>query len=146
VRRRDVLEALAPLVEAGVVVSDGGRYRIVPEALRELAGDLPAPQPPAEAILFGMTEEEGEILARFFHGRRLREIPSTRAKRLVVLERLALEFEPGVSYAEEHVNAVLREFHPDYASLRRLLVDEGLLDRGDGAYWRSGGRVDVEGA
>ena len=31
--------------------------------------------------------------------------------------------------------------YPDYATLRRYLVDEGLLTRADGVYWRTGGRV-----
>ncbi len=31
--------------------------------------------------------------------------------------------------------------YPDYATLRRCLVDEGLLTRADGVYWRTGGRV-----
>lgn len=33
---------------------------------------------------------------------------------------------------------VLKEFHPDYASLRRYLVDDGFMDRGQGRYWRAG--------
>jgi hypothetical protein len=142
-RRRDVLETLAPFVRAGVVVREGNRYYLSAEALRDLAQDLPRPQPPAEAVFFGMTEEEGEVLARFFRGRRLVEIPSTRAKRLIVLERIALEFEPGVRYPEAEVNAVLAAFHDDYAALRRYLVDEGLLDRDAGEYWRTGGRVEM---
>ena len=36
----------------------------------------------------------------------------------------------------------LRAFHPDVAALRRYMVDEQLLDRADGVYWRSGGRTE----
>ena len=39
------------------------------------------------------------------------------------------------------MNNRLRPFHPDVAALRRYLVEEGFLDRGDGLYWRSGGTV-----
>jgi hypothetical protein len=138
-----VLEALAPLVDAGIVVREDGRYGLVPEALREIARTIPRPEPPAEAVFWGMTEEEGEVLARFFHGRRLKEIPASRAKRLVVLERVALAFEPGVRYSESEVNAVLAEIHEDHAALRRWLVEEGFLDREAGTYWRAGGRVEA---
>ncbi len=31
--------------------------------------------------------------------------------------------------------------YPDYATLRRYLVDEGLLTRADGVYWCTGGQV-----
>jgi hypothetical protein len=33
--------------------------------------------------------------------------------------------------------------HPDVAALRRYLVDEGLLTREAGVYWRNGGWVGV---
>ena len=59
----------------------------------------------------------------------------------MVLERLALEFEAGRRYSETEVNEILGTFHEDYASLRRYLVDEGLLDRAEGQYWRAGGRA-----
>ena len=52
-------------------------------------------------------------------------------------------FEVGVRYPEREVNALLAVWHPDTAALRRYLVDEGLLTREAGLYWRSGGRVDV---
>lgn len=45
-------------------------------------------------------------------------------------------------YPEADVNARLATFHDDVAALRRALVDEELLDRADGRYWRAGGRVD----
>jgi hypothetical protein len=32
----------------------------------------------------------------------------------------------------------------DHVTVRRYLVDEGLLDRADGRYWRSGGPVEVD--
>jgi hypothetical protein len=41
------------------------------------------------------------------------------------------------------VNLTLGKRHPDTAMLRRYLVDEGLLDRADGEYWRSGGSVEA---
>ena len=31
--------------------------------------------------------------------------------------------------------------HPDYAALRRYLVDEEFLSRSHGEYWRTGGTV-----
>lgn len=145
VEARAVLTVLGPLVVGGLVEripGDPDRYHLDPTALRRLARDLPQPQPPAREVMYGMTEAEQAVLARFFEGRRLTEIPSQRSKRRVILERLALEFEPGRHYPEGEVNAVLRGYHDDVASLRRHLVDEGLMDRAEGRYWRSGGRVE----
>ena len=51
---------------------------------------------------------------------------------------LAGRFEPGRRYAEREVNELLADDAPDVATLRRLLVDEGFLERDHGWYWRAG--------
>lgn len=136
-----VLRTLAPLVQDGLVTVERGTYHLDVGALRAVAQQLPRSTPASPRVAFGMTAQESEVLGRFFHGDRLSELPAQRHKRLVVLERLALEFEPGRRYREAEVNALLRRFHDDHATLRRALVDEGYLDRAAGEYWRSGGRV-----
>jgi hypothetical protein len=82
---------------------------------------------------------EEKILDRFVKGGRLVVMPTKRAKRLVVLDHIAQEFEPGRTYAEPVVNEMLTKFHDDYAALRRYLIDEDFLTRDCGVYWRSGG-------
>ena len=59
----------------------------------------------------------------------------------MLLDWVVQAFEPGVRYSEREVNELLAARHPDTAMLRRYLVDEGLLDRAGGEYWRSGGTV-----
>jgi len=73
----------------------------------------------------------------------LTHFPTAPGKLSVVLGHIVTTFEPGVRYPEREVNAILAAFHADYTALRRGLVDEGLLSRAEGMYWRSGGRVDV---
>ena len=85
--------------------------------------------------------EDAKVLRAFVRDGRLLSIPTARSKRLVVLDRLAQEFEPGRRYGEATVNLMLGRWHPDTAALRRYLVDEGFLDRADGQYWRTGGSV-----
>jgi hypothetical protein len=74
---------------------------------------------------------------------RLRTIPTKHHKLLVVLDHLAQEFEPGRTYPEAEVNDILKRHHPDYAALRRYLVENAFLTREDNQYWRSGGTFDV---
>lgn len=83
------------------------------------------------------------IFTAFFVGGRLQAVPVKRSKRLVVLDHLARAFEPGVRYPESEVNVRLQAFHPDYAMLRRYLVDEDFMTRDHGIYWRTGGSVDL---
>jgi hypothetical protein len=142
--RRDVLEWVGELAVGGLVAKvAAGRWHLSDEGLQAVAARLPTAPPPAPRVFFGMTDAEREVLARYTSGHRLTEVPGKRSHRLVVLERLALEFEPGRRYAEPEVNGILSLWHPDYALLRRALVDERYLDRAEGVYWRSGGRVDV---
>jgi hypothetical protein len=87
---------------------------------------------------------DDRVLATFLSADgRLRTIPTKLSKLLVVLDRLAQEFEPGHTYPESQVNEVLQRFHPDYAALRRYLVENGFMTREDSVYWRSGGTFDV---
>ena len=64
------------------------------------------------------------------------------SKRIVVLDWLAQRFEPGRHYSEAAVNRIIAAVHPDTAALRRYLVDEGILARDRGEYWRAGGTFD----
>jgi hypothetical protein len=139
--RRRTLTAIGDLRRVELVVADGDGYRLPSATLRSLAEQLADESLPMDpAIGYGMSDDERLVLSRYFSGRTLVELPVQRAKRLIVLERLALEFDLGRHYSEDEVNSVLRPFHVDVAAVRRHLVDEGFLDRAGGEYWRSGGR------
>ncbi len=135
---RRVLEAISTLRMAGLLDDS---LRLDRDRLVAIAQAMPAAEPVADTVVEGpWSSEEIEVLSRFFVGSRLKEIPAVASKRLVILERLVQEFEPGIRYDERDVNQILLVFHPDYAALRRYLVDHGLLTRADGVYWRTGGR------
>ncbi|HEX9122959.1 MAG TPA: DUF2087 domain-containing protein [Actinomycetota bacterium] len=138
-----VRKHLNRLTGTGVVrLQDDRRIYRLPETLRWAAEQV---GPPRETgIALGAADESEEaVLRAFFRNGRLVEIPSKETKRRIVLERIALEFEPGVRYDEKQVNVIVGRFLNDHASLRRYLVDEGFLARERGEYWRTGGRVDV---
>jgi hypothetical protein len=69
---------------------------------------------------------------------RLMSIPVQHKKRLAVLRWLVEDFQPGRLYAEDEVNRIIARRHPDFASLRRFLVDEELMQRRRSVYWRTG--------
>jgi len=70
---------------------------------------------------------------------RIQALPAKQSRRLLLLDKIAQAFEPGVRYPERDVSLFLGALHGDYAALRRYLVDEEFLDRADGVYWRIGG-------
>lgn len=65
--------------------------------------------------------------------------PARRRDRLELLAYVCRKFDPGIRYSERDVNTRLRELHTwnDPAQLRRMMFDEGFLDRTrDGSeYW-----------
>lgn len=135
---------LTKLTKVGLIRVDRDRrtYRYQPDALRH-AAQSSTPARDAGLALGAVYEEEEHVLRRYFRGGRLRELPAKRSKRLIILSRLALEFDIGVRYTEQQINLTLKQFHNDHAALRRYLVDEGFLSRERGQYWRSGGPVAV---
>ncbi len=65
-------------------------------------------------------------------------MPRKQSTRLIVLEHIARSIEAGREFDESEVNAQLRPFSDDVATLRRYLVDAGLLiRRPPGLYRRS---------
>ena len=141
---RRVQRHLSRLAGVGLarIEPDRRTYVLLPETLRVAAREIGPSRDPG-LPLGAIDEEEEAVLRRYFVGGRLREIPAKHSKRLIVLNRLAMEFDIGVRYPEKRVNEVLKRFHADSASLRRHLVDEGLLSRERSMYWRSGGPVEV---
>jgi hypothetical protein len=84
-------------------------------------------------------EYEARVLANFVNaGGRLISIPAQRKKLLVVLRWLVEDFQLGRRYPESEINRIISRRHPDFATLRRLLVDEELMQRRRGIYWRTG--------
>lgn len=117
----------------GLVASAGPFKQAVREAARATEPGEPLDPDPARAA----------VLRSFIHDGRLAQLPAAWGKRRVVLEHIVATFEPGVKYPEREVDAALRAWHPDHAMLRRYLVDEQLLAREGGVYWRTGGPVAV---
>lgn len=76
-------------------------------------------------------------LAAFFRDGRLETIPAGRERRQAVLTHVAARFAPGREYGEAEVNGILQAVHSDHATLRRYLVDAGLLRRERGIYRRA---------
>ena len=102
-----------------------------------MAGPVPDYSGPVSA-------DREKVLRIFLDDGRLTAIPVKATKRRMILEYIVCAFEPGVRFAEREVDAVLRAFYEsDWVTLRRLLIDEGLLSRRDGWYWRTGGPVEV---
>lgn len=141
-RAPTVSHHLARLRELGLVSmrSDGNLhfYRLDENALRSLSRDLLSVE---RVSSFAESVEaeawEKKVRRDFFDGQRLKEIPASRKKRAVILKQLATEFRAGQRYKETEVNEILLRHHPDPATLRRELIEAGLLERHQSIYSRT---------
>ncbi|WP_410511409.1 DUF2087 domain-containing protein [Paenibacillus sp. BR2-3] len=118
-------------------------------AVMELAEEKPAGSSPFVSVprsasmvdeRFAITEKENdEILKAYFkqgpHGP-LSEFPKKQKRKAAILRQLIKRFETGREYSEKEVNQILSEAFSDYVTLRRYMIDYGLLEREeDGSYY-----------
>lgn len=134
---------LRKLEQAGLVRSRKEQYYVVVEAndaifdttLRQLVAATPTSKEQQEQRL---TEYRSKVLDSFFRHDRLEKLPAQHKKRLIVLEQFALRFEPQRRYSETEVTGLIMPLYNDYCTIRRLLVDEGMICREGAIYWREG--------
>jgi len=112
-------------------------YRLNNAALERLRKDVLSP----DAVAAYADEPQSQnwddrVLRAFVDGERLKEIPASFKKRLVILKWLAEKFETGVEYPEKEVNATLKRHHADVATLRREFIMNKFMSRDHGVYWR----------
>ena len=66
---------------------------------------------------------------KFFIGEQLKQIPKKEKYKLLVFDYLHKKFEFDREYTEKEINLTLKTIYPDFAILRRFLVDYGYLSR-----------------
>ncbi|OCQ97656.1 ArsR family transcriptional regulator [Nostoc sp. MBR 210] len=141
---------LAKLKEVNLVTMrpDGNSrlYQLDSEALENISKEVFTPGRIASLIENIDTEAwENKVLHSYLDSnsnssdgfQRLKEIPVSRKKRLVILKWLSQKFEPGVGYPEQMVNEILSRYHPDYMTLRRDLISHKFIQREDEIYSRN---------
>lgn len=83
------------------------------------------------------------IVRNFFDQEgRLKSIPSQLKKKLVVLEHLVDRLEVEREYEESEINAYIRLYHEDFATIRREFIVQGFMTRENEVYRRNA-RSDV---
>ena len=132
----DVQRHLDLLAANGFIHKEGSLYRLDAKKVEKLTRQVLAQSHPP-ALEFEGDEFEVKTLRSYFsRDGSLKSIPTQQKKLMVILKYLARDFQPGVRYHESQVNQMLRKYHDDTATLRRNMVDNGILSREKGIYWR----------
>ena len=133
-----VINHLQFLQHLSLVKQEGNHYQLDQVALEGVARRVLTGQ----RAKFNAEELEGEdydkkVLSDFLYpDGRVISFPAQQKKLNAILRYVWQSFEPDVRYTEKEVNTLLMRYHPDTASLRRYLVDNGMLKREKGIYWR----------
>lgn len=67
----------------------------------------------------------------------LRQIPAQYKKKLVIMEYLADQLEMGREYPETEINAFIKRYHADYATIRREFIIHRYMSRDNEIYVRN---------
>lgn len=77
----------------------------------------------AEMEMLVTADDREAIIKNFFTKEgKLKTYPAQRKKKLVVLEHMVKGLELGKVYQEKEINEYLKQYHEDYATLRRELI------------------------
>ncbi|WP_420644721.1 metalloregulator ArsR/SmtB family transcription factor [Candidatus Leptofilum sp.] len=112
-------------------------YWLDTKFLESMSKDILSQAQLAELVTDDSTNAwEQKILSNFVENGRLTQLPARYKKQFVVMKWVANHFEFGVRYPEAALNETLKQLHPDFASLRRYLIDHKLMARENNIYWR----------
>ena len=83
------------------------------------------------------TEEKykKEVISHFFKYGKLKQLPTQRKKREIILMEIAKQFENGKKYDEKVVNEIIHQFHEDHCTIRREMIACGIMTRENEIYW-----------
>lgn len=119
------------LTGAGIVAERRDAQRHVYELNNQLLTSMRSSGSPAKPV---PVDDREKTLRNFIKDGKLVTMPASRKQRVIVLQYLLEQFEPGREYPEREVNELLGAYNEDYATLRRELVDYGYLVREKGIY------------
>jgi hypothetical protein len=75
-----------------------------------------------------------KVLKVFFSKKRLIKLPVQRKKKLIVLNEFIKLFQLNREYKESEVNTIINTLYEDHSLIRRMLIDEGVMERNDQVY------------
>ena len=130
---------LEQLTTSGVVHEADGVYDLDEKAIESLARDQFEGKRPMYVPEEDREEDVRKVLKIYLNtDATIRQLPQEGRKMEIILRFVLDAFPFDTTFTEKEVNSILRRFYVDTATLRRNLVDYGLMAReSDGSkYWR----------
>ena len=126
----DVMRHLEQLTDSNVVSEADGVYDLNEKAIESLARGQFEGKRAVYAPEEGQEEDVRKVLKAYLNADgTIRQLPQEGTKMLIILHFILDAFSFDANYTEKEVNTILRRFHVDTATLRRNLIDDGLMAR-----------------
>lgn len=89
---------------------------------------------------FTTKSEEEQVLSSMFSSLtplKLTIFPAKEKKKIVILKKIAEQFEKDKRYSEKEINSTLKKIYEDFATIRRYLIEYGFMERTNDCkyYW-----------
>ncbi|TQK74108.1 hypothetical protein FB479_102749 [Brevibacillus sp. AG162] len=133
--RRDKNTIYFYLHEANVKRQSQAIVNVMEKAKDSTAEDIFAQDTPHVQRRHQMAAEKMQVIRSFITpDGKLKQIPSQRKKKLIVFEYMVRGLEKGRKYKEQEINEYIRQFHEDYATIRREFIMNHYMYREEGIY------------
>ena len=136
-RTADITRHLKLLLTSGIVAEIQAEhlahYRVNLDALNRISRAAFATPRPSSPEMDG-DDWEQKVLRDFVKDERITSIPASHKKKLVILRWLMTKIPANAELSEREISTLLKEYHPDFATLRRELVDNKFMTREQGIY------------
>jgi hypothetical protein len=119
-----------------ICLLDKERFHALNGALQRLSKEQLAREVAATPGLAEMSEDDQRVLRNYLRGETITELPVGPKRMQALLRWLVARFELGRRYPERELNEIIKRHHPDFATLRREMVDRGFMAREREVYWR----------
>jgi hypothetical protein len=88
-----------------------------------------------EQTMVEISEERQKVISNFFTKEgKLKTIPAQRKKKLMIFEHILKGLEKGRKYEEKEINEYIKQFHDDYATIRREFIINHYMYRENAVY------------
>ncbi|GEC92921.1 metalloregulator ArsR/SmtB family transcription factor [Brevibacillus brevis] len=133
--RRDKNTIYFYLHEANVKRQSQAIVNVMEKAKDSTAEDIFAQDTPHVQRRHQMAAEKMQVIRSFITpDGKLKQIPSQRKKKLIVFEYMVRGLEKGRKYKVQEINEYIRQFHEDYATIRREFIMNHYMYREEGIY------------
>ncbi len=82
-----------------------------------------------------MEQYRQKVLRTFMKNNRLEKLPVQHKKKMIILNEFLKRIDPRKKYSEKEINEIILESYEDYCTVRRLMIEEGMMKRKSQVYW-----------